>query len=612
MKDVKQKPIMRTAKMIDKAAGIPRDTKAAFLRVRNKADDMEKDDSPGNYATDTVSKTTGDIVQRSTAHVNNRAKQILRKGKQVAQEKNKEEKRAEQDTHYSSYQGGKRYAGKSVGKTAEQAKEQAVKTPGQTARRYTTKKTAKNTVKTVRKTTKVASKNLKTSSRSAKSAVKTTKTVGKGTYRTVRVAAKSVALTAKTVAKTAAGTIKAIVMALKGLVVAIAAGGWIVLTIIIVIAALAYLLLSPFAILFNCGADHTSTLTEVIQTIDKEMTDKIAAIQNNAGNVDETVVSYEGSEDNTRINNWPDVLGVFSVRTNMDADNPMDVMVMDEARISKLREVFWDMTDITSRIEEVPAEDETGSSVTKVSYSLPSATPKHSNVKKVLTIDVNSKSYDEMISVYSFNEEQIKMLEELMKPEFQQMLAQLTGSTAFIALTPEKIQEILENLPEGLDVQRQTVVLKAYSLVGKVHYFWGGKSTVIGWDSRWGTPTKVTAPNSPTTGTIRPFGLDCSGYVTWVFVNACDNVDVASVIGNGSADQWSKTQPVTWEAAQPGDLTFFAVPGTRKVNHVGIVVGKDGDGDILVAHCSSSRNDVVVTKGWRTGFRYIRRPVLYD
>jgi cell wall-associated NlpC family hydrolase len=62
--------------------------------------------------------------------------------------------------------------------------------------------------------------------------------------------------------------------------------------------------------------------------------------------------------------------------------------------------------------------------------------------------------------------------------------------------------------------------LAAYSFVGKVNYFWGGKSIVIGCPNRWGTLTKVAGEDSPTTETVRPFGLDCSGYVTWIFVNA--------------------------------------------------------------------------------------------
>ena len=51
----------------------------------------------------------------------------------------------------------------------------------------------------------------------------------------------------------------------------------------------------------------------------------------------------------------------------------------------------------------------------------------------------------------------------------------------------------------------------ACSLVGKVNYFWGGKSSAIGWDNEWGKLKTVSAEGNKTTGTKRPVGLNCSG-----------------------------------------------------------------------------------------------------
>ncbi len=65
--------------------------------------------------------------------------------------------------------------------------------------------------------------------------------------------------------------------------------------------------------------------------------------------------------------------------------------------------------------------------------------------------------------------------------------------------------------------ERKAVVRHALSLVGKVNYFWGGKSLVLGWDSRWGQLTQVWAAGSQTTEPTDPYGLDCSGFVDWVF-----------------------------------------------------------------------------------------------
>lgn len=74
-------------------------------------------------------------------------------------------------------------------------------------------------------------------------------------------------------------------------------------------------------------------------------------------------------------------------------------------------------------------------------------------------------------------------------------------------------------MPDDISEERRQVVLTAYQLFGKVNYFWGGKSLVLGWDSRWGSPREVWAAGSPSTGTVRPYGLDCSGFVDWVFYN---------------------------------------------------------------------------------------------
>ena len=169
-----------------------------------------------------------------------------------------------------------------------------------------------------------------------------------------------------------------------------------------------------------------------------------------------------------------------------------------------------------------------------------------------------------------------------------------------IELSPENVAKIMENLPADLSAERRQVVLTAYQLLGKVHYFWGGKSLIIGWDSRWGMPMKVTAEGSSTTGTVRPFGLDCSGMVDWVFYNQSGGQYVIGH-GGGATAQHSYCAPIAWGDAQPGDLVFY--PGD---SHVGIVCGFDSSGNIMVIHCASSENNVVVTG--KSGFTSIGRP----
>jgi cell wall-associated NlpC family hydrolase len=178
-------------------------------------------------------------------------------------------------------------------------------------------------------------------------------------------------------------------------------------------------------------------------------------------------------------------------------------------------------------------------------------------------------------------------------------------------MTGEEEAAIRANLPDGLAMQRESVVLTAYSLVGQIKYFWGGKYPYLGWNPLWGVPRVVYSEGSKTTGKVRSYGLDCSGFVTWVFINAAEDESVAEAIGDGSNNQWKHSLSLGWDEAQPGDLAFRAAPGTVSTNHVGIVVAKNADGTYLVAHSSSSKNAVVVTEAWSSGFRYMRRPVLY-
>jgi len=79
---------------------------------------------------------------------------------------------------------------------------------------------------------------------------------------------------------------------------------------------------------------------------------------------------------------------------------------------------------------------------------------------------------------------------------------------------------VLNALPGDLSPDRHRAVETALQLVGKVNYFWGGKSYVIGWDSHWGQLMKVTSDGNSTTGTFRPFGLDCTGFMDWTLCNA--------------------------------------------------------------------------------------------
>ena len=201
----------------------------------------------------------------------------------------------------------------------------------------------------------------------------------------------------------------------------------------------------------------------------------------------------------------------------------------------------------------------------------------------------------------ALTESEAAFLNKYSSSGFSLLCAAATGAEGFI----------LESLGGDISAERAQVVAAGYSLVGRIPYFWGGKSSVVGWDERWGSPMEVTASGISSSGTIQNYGLDCSGFVTWSFVNGYENAAAASLIGHGTAAQWAMSEEIKEEEALPGDLVFLQQPGAAGINHVGIVVGRNDDGSLVAVHCNAGKNGVTVDSAYQAGFRYVRRPLAY-
>lgn len=384
---------------------------------------------------------------------------------------------------------------------------------------------------------------------------------------------------ARKVAQATGRVLRDIRAAAQSLATALATGGSAALALLLVVCLIGLLLASPFGVFFSGQDSGTGyTMPEAVAALNEEFSARIQTIQ--AENFyDELDMDNAGSA--AMITNWRDVLAVYAVRTAMDETAPEKVATLTEEKVELLRQIFWDMNLVSHWLEKVPGEDDEDGTA-------------------VLHITVEAKDYLQMADAYHFNVEQRKLLEELMRPEYQELFLALTGSYQDIALSPEEIAKILEKLPADLSEERKEVVLRAYQLLGRVHYFWGGKSLVLGWDSRWGIPMTVTAAGSLSTGTVRPFGLDCSGFVDWVFYNQSGGSYVIGH-GGGASAQHGACTPISWTDVQPGDLVFY--PDDV---HVGIICGFDADGGILIIHCASGYDNVVVTG--RSGFVSAARP----
>lgn len=353
---------------------------------------------------------------------------------------------------------------------------------------------------------------------------------------------------------------------------------------------------SPIGIVTGGGADGTPTITEVIQQMDKELSDRISYIRNSAGELDEIFLTYNGSDSYAYIQNMADIVAVFAVKAGLNETEPLDVLTMDAKRIRIFRQVFWDMVSVSSLLTETERDtgfvDENDEPIMET--------------HRRLDIRIDTKGWRDVYS--SLNADQRQAVEILMAEPLFSMVQAMCGSNSMLTLTSEQIAEMESYLPEDLDPMRRKIVETAWSLVGKIGYFWGGKSEVIGWDTRWGVPTIVTSTSNAAYGTVQPFGLDCSGFVTWVMINATGDPGAVNLIGHGTSNQWNHCTPISWNEAQPGDLVWVS-PGWAVDNHIGIIVGRNETGQLMVCHCSGG--GVVVTTSGQ--FHYVRRlPSFFD
>ncbi|MBQ7781784.1 MAG: C40 family peptidase [Lachnospiraceae bacterium] len=144
----------------------------------------------------------------------------------------------------------------------------------------------------------------------------------------------------------------------------------------------------------------------------------------------------------------------------------------------------------------------------------------------------------------------------------------------------------LPDIVQG-DVTRHELALVATSLIGHP-YLMGGKSGQTG----------------PPTGP-----LDCSGYVDWVYVQCFGSVVSSGqlpqgVAVSGTAMQWYASEAITEDELKVGDLGFLYDPATMssgQVNHVGIYIGTDSNGNNYWIHCAGRRYGTTASPSGRVG-----------
>ena len=314
----------------------------------------------------------------------------------------------------------------------------------------------------------------------------------------------------------------------------------------------------------NYNLTFSDDFADVMDEIEKEYKEKNKVAD--ASDVSGSKITT--SADSLLVRNWQDILAVYVYQQSKDGKTEF---TLDSSCKKDLAKIFAEMNPIVRDKQDI----------THVTYG---------NRKINYYIKKNKIAKKDRTILKKYVETDCKLL-----------CSVVTAANGFVR----------ESVGDDVSEERVNVISAAYSLVGKVGYFWGGKSTVIGEDPSWGTAETVSAEGSKSTGTMRAYGLDCSGFVTWAVINGYQSKDMQEAVGDGTSDQWEKANVVSEADAQPGDLVFQKGPEAGSDNHVGILCGKTDAGDWIAVHCSSSKNGVTVGEAYSASFRYIRQPSFY-
>jgi hypothetical protein len=392
------------------------------------------------------------------------------------------------------------------------------------------KDTAKGSVKTAKKSVKTADRSaklaVKTARNKAKTARKTARTAVK-TAKAAEKAARAAALKAKATVKGVILMVKATIAALKGLIALLAVGGKIAVVIILLICMIALFVHSVFGIFFSSepNPETGQTLNSVLREIDTEYTDTLNSII--AANPHD-YLDMSGARAA-----WRNVLAVYTVRTVTDPDNPMAVAMMDDEMADLLRSVFWDMNTISYVVDSISIEvDEldddgvpTGETITET--------------VTVLRIFVTHMTADEAAEHYSFCDEQLEWLEELLKPEYNHLWNMLLFGITSI----------------GDGTMIEIAITQLGNIGGEPYWRWWGLNSRVPW---------------------------CAIFVSWVAEQA-GFIDAGIMPRFASCTvgiQWFRDRGQWMDNSYipaPGDLIFFDWNGNGISDHVGIVEFVEGD-----------------------------------
>lgn len=386
-----------------------------------------------------------------------------------------------------------------------------------------TKRAIKPSTKSIKNVKYTGKQTIKTMDRTAKVTKETVKT-SKRTLKMMKESAKKTAQTIKAAIKLTIKMVKLALAAAKGLIALLVAGGWIVVTIVIIVCLIGLMCSSIFGIFFssqktNNGTSvvgESRTMNTVIADINKDFMDKLKEIQNNNTHDDYDITSDRAE--------WKEILALYAVKVN-NGDNATEVVTLTDDKVNTLKSIFWDMNEITYTTKnesvEITTYDDNDNATTKTV------------TKQILHITVTSKSVDEMMRKYNFTSDQKKQIAELLSEEYKTYWLSVIYGTSI-----------------GDSDIVAVAALQLGNVGGQPYWSWYGFDARVEW---------------------------CATFVSWC-ANECGYID-AGIIPKFAACQ---SQGVSWFKAcglwkdggfipKPGDIIFFDWDADASADHVGIV-----------------------------------------
>ena len=456
-KGIKTKAAGKGIKAIDKAAVASERMKGAYIRTKDKADHSlyVEESSPGEHASDRLSagvdNVTHEVVHQfdkqgrkavqATRENVSKVKEKIQKRKAAAEQPKKQaEKQAARQAGQPTPRSRGRQAADAVSEPAKAVRQErgAIRTLERGEKTIKTvdrsRKTIKQASSTAKGTVKTTSKSIKTAEKAAKASIKTSQQAAKAAQRTAQATARAAMVAAraaraaaiatahaiKVAAKATAAAVKAIIAATKALIAAIVAGGWGVVLIIVVICLIGLLIASCFGIFFSGEDSGTGqTMQTAVQEINADYQENLDEIKASH--------SYDVLEMSGSRAVWKEVLAVYAVKTTTDPDNAQEVATMDDEKLELLKDIFWQMNEISSSTSTqtetvIETSDDGNGNIVETETTV---------THTYLYITVSHKTAEEMAGQFGFDEDQREQMAELLADEnnslWSQVLYGITG-----------------------------------------------------------------------------------------------------------------------------------------------------------------------------------------